>query len=268
MSELETRRRITEAEFVSLQGDRSLSRRHSGPESMGGFVSMYDRGTGRPVFQMRKNLIVLRGRTYALELLFANAIGSQGVNGPPAPYVSDLSRRIITFMVGNGGAPPSDPFNPYAPPPTGPAGVLLASPIPFRFHDTSQSGSGDPSLFIPGDEIQNYADGVLVPGGTPTQFYYWQKNFDVLVPAWYFSESENTVYKAVEMSVTVDDCRTAVGNNINELGLFFGKPGPGSGLDANGADVFVNTEMFSRITFATEFMSTGKSLAIEYRVYA
>jgi hypothetical protein len=255
-------RKITAREALVLKGDEKLSAtRHGG---LAGMVTMRD-DKGRLIFQKRPNLIVLRGRTFALEMLFDNMIGSSGVTGGAVPYISDNARNIMAFGVGSGGASGSSPFTPDAPPPTGQAGVELVTPIPFRFHDSSQSASGDPTLFIPGGEIANYGGAVQVPGGSSTQVYYYLKNFAVSPPAWYFSESANTVYKAVELTISGNDCETPGGNQVNELCLYFSRLGT---PDANGACTFLNPEMFSRITFPTEYFTIGKGLNVEYRIYA
>jgi hypothetical protein len=252
---------ISASEAMTLLGRETLGRRRGA--GLAGYLTLRD-STGRVVWR-KKNLIVLRGRTYALELLFGSPIGSSGVTSGPVPYVSDIGRTVIAFGVGNGGAPGSSPFTPYAPVSTGAQGVELASPIPFRFHDTSQAASGDPSLYIESGEIASYANAAAVPGGTVTQFYYYLKLFQSNPPAWVFSESNNQVYKSVMLSVSNEDCQTAAGNSLNELCLYIGRDGA---PDAAGGTTIINPEMFSRITFATEYMSAGKGLSIEYDIYA
>ena len=80
-----------------------------------------------------------------------------------------------------------------------------------------------------------------------------------------FDEAKNTVYKQITMSITSDDCRTATSNWINELCLYFSRVG---GSDVRGGVSFSNPEMFSRITFPTEYLSANKALEIVYNVYA
>ena len=228
-----------------------------------GIVSMKD-NTGRVVFEKRHNIIVLRGRTFALERLFSDTIGNQGVTGGAKPYVSDLNRKVIAFGVGKGGAPASSPFEPYAPPPTGTNGVQLAQRIPFRLHDTAMASSGDPLQYVPSGEIGNYGGAEQVVGST-TKYEYFLKHFDQRDPEWVFDEAANTVYKKIMLSITEDDCRTATSNWINELCLYFARQ---DANDVRGGAGFTNPEMFSRITFPTEYLSANKSLSIEYRVFA
>jgi len=249
-------------DVLDVVRDEHVNRGHREGPGLSGIVTMRD-DTGRIVFEKRHNLIVLRGRTFALEKLFGGTISTSGVNGGVAPYLSDLNRTICAFGVGRGGAPTSDPFSPYAPPPTGAAGVALASPVPFRLHDTAAEGDGDPLTFVPASEIGNYG-GARAVEGRPTQTEYLMKGFDG-EPAWFFDEAANTVYKQIELSITEHDCRTLASNYINELCLYFSRP---DALDANGAQTYVNAEMMSRITFPTEALGPSKSLQISYRVYA
>jgi hypothetical protein len=248
---------ITFQDAMDLARDErvNMSVRGKGPGLVGD-VTMIDKLTGRVCFRKRTNLIVLRGRTFALEKLFDDTIDTNGANG----YVqADLDRKIIAFGVGKGGAPEADPFSPYAVVPTGQA---LAQQIPFRSHDTAEETSGNPLLYIPESEIGNYGDGRLISG---TEFEYYLKHFESRDPVWVFDETANTVYKQITLSVTHDDCRTATTNMINELALFIGSIGA---EDANGGVTFVNAEMFSRITFPTEYISGNKALEIVYNVYA
>ena len=101
--------------------------------------------------------------------------------------------------------------------------------------------------------------------GQSTQFYYYLKHFDSRDPVWMFDEAKNTVYKQITMTITADDCRTATSNWVNELCLYFSRV---AGSDVRGGVSFANPEMFSRITFPTEYLSANKALEIVYNVYA
>jgi len=257
-------KRITFADAMDKAHDEHVNREYRDNGGMAGIVTMTDKATGRVCFQKRANLIVLRGRTFALEKLFNDTINTFGVTGGIVPYTSDLDRQVIAFGVGKGGAPASDPFAPYAVPPTGANGVALAQPVPFRFHDTTQGATGDPLSYIQPGDIINYG-GVQASVASPTQFNYYMKHFDSLDPVWMFDEVANTVYKQITMSITANDCRTATSNWISELCLYFSKA---SGVDPQGGVAFTNPEMFSRITFPTEFLSANKALEVVYNVYA
>jgi hypothetical protein len=261
-----TTKKLEFGDVLDVVRDETVNREfhtHQDGPGLTGIVTMRD-DSGRVVFEKRHNLIVLRGRTFALERLFGDSIGTNGVTGGVAPYLSDINRTIVAFGVGRGGAPVSDPFSPYAPPPTGSSGVALASPVPFRLHDTAAQGDGDPATFIPASEIGNYGGGQAVSGHA-TQTQYFMKEFDT-TPAWFFDEATNTVYKQIELSISATDCRTASSNWINELCLYFARKDVAA--DPNGAVNFINAEMMSRITFSSEYLGPNKSLQISYRVYA
>jgi hypothetical protein len=211
--------------------------------------------TGRTLFKHRHNLIVLRGRTFALEKLFDDPIGSNGGGS----YISDLNRKIIGFRVGKAGTPAGDPFAPIAP---SPLDLNLGERVPFRLHDTDSIGEGDPRTFIPPEEISNYGDPTIVD---PAKTLYYMKHFDNRDPEWVWDDTTNEVYKKIMLSITNNDCRTEVANRIDELSLITARY---NGLDIHGASIFVNPEIFSRITFPSEFLSGDKGLEIEYRIYA
>jgi hypothetical protein len=255
-------KQITFEDAMSKVHDESVNHEFKNLPGITGEVTLIDSTTGRVCFRERKNLIVLRGRTFALEKVFNDTIDNFGVNDGLVPYVSDLDRKVIAFGIGKGGAPASDPFASYAPAPTGPTGVQLAERIPFRLHDTS--GVIDDNTFIPGNEIGNYGGAEMVEGH-PTQFNYYLKHFDNADPAWMFNEEKNTVYKQITLSISAGDCRSATSNWINELALYFSRQ---DGFDVRGGAVFINPEMFSRITFPTEFLTENKALEIIYNIYA
>ena len=94
---------ITKLEFkdvLDAARDETINREYRNGPGFTGVVSLKD-NTGRVIFQKRHNLIVLRGRTFALERLFSDAVTSADV----AAYISDLNRKVIAFGVGKGGAP-------------------------------------------------------------------------------------------------------------------------------------------------------------------
>lgn len=225
-----------------------------------GIVTMKD-DTGRTVFSRRNNLILLRGRTFALETLFADGIGAEGVSGGANPYLSNLKRSISGFVVGRSGTTaPSAPFDPKA---VEPRDRWLTTEIPFRIHDTD-SDQSHPNLFIADGEKALYSDGRA--GATGTQREYYMKRFDNFDPVWNFDEQSNEVYKLISMSISENDCRTLVDPTINELGLVIAESL--STTDASGMPEFTDIELFSKIHFPSEYLAEGKSLSIEYLVYS
>lgn len=235
-----------------------------GADDMGfkGLVTMTDE-TGRIVFQARPNLIVLRGRTAALEQLFKHTIGNSGVSGAVSnPYLSNLNRAINGFAVGSGGSvSPSTPFEPRA---VNPRDRWLTTAVPFRIHDSTASASNT-DIYIPPAERPYYAKGDVV-SGKPTQTAYYVKRFDNFTPTWNFNETNNEVFKEIQMTISAADCRTVASPLINELMLTYSELQ--STQDANGCAVMTDIEIFSRITFPTEYLSAEKSLSVSYRIFA
>lgn len=246
-------------DFIKQQDKESMQ--SNGAETvLKGIVSIKD-NTGRTVFSRRNNLILLRGRTFALEALFNDNIGAEGVSSGTNPYLSNLDRSISGFVVGRSGtASPSAPFDPKA---VEPRDRWLSSEIPFRVHDTAADES-QPDIFIPDSEKNLYSSGRA--GSTSTQREYYMKRFDNFDPTWNFDETTNEVYKLITMSISAHDCRTLVDPIINELGLVIAQ-NLGT-TDASGMPEFTDIELFSKIHFPSEYLAEGKSLSIEYLVYS
>jgi hypothetical protein len=200
----------------------------------------------------KENLIVLRGRTFALEKLFNDVItvGSG--------YDQDLNRQIVLFKIGSGGADvTNDPFNPYTP---NFADEDLASEIPFIIVDPDKMAdpakAANPSIFVtlPSGYENIYYDKRTV--GTVDSYY--AKKFET-APEWYFNKLTNEVYKKVTLAIAVQDARDEY---INELSLLL------ANYD-NVGNAYNNIELFSRICFDTEsLVNHTKQIIIEYYIYA
>ena len=254
-----TTKKLEFNDFIK-QKDKDSMQTGSTDTVLKGIVSIKD-DTGRTVFSRRNNLILLRGRTFALESLFKDTIGVEGVSGGANPYVSNLERSISGFVVGRSGTTaPSAPFDPKA---VEPRDRWLTTEIPFRIHDTAADES-QPDIFIPTGEKSLYSNGRA--GSTGTQREYYMKRFDNFDPAWNFDEATNEVYKLITMSISAHDCRTLADPTINELGLVIAQ-NLGT-TDASGMPEFTDIELFSKIHFPSEYLAEGKSLSIEYLVYS
>lgn len=146
-----------------------------------GRVVLVDDETGKVVFD-EPNIIVLRGRTFALEKMFDTQLSST-LNGTKmedetkeklTPNISagflsdnydtygydqtDLStKKVCLFRVGNGGCvAPSDPFNVI--PIQYPDARVLANEIPFRFADETGGVGDDGITYDVNDSNYKYAD--------------------------------------------------------------------------------------------------------------
>ena len=146
------------SDAISLYGEKKILSTSESETKLRGEVSIFNNSTNEWVIKRRKNLIVLRGRTWALESTFKKEIGVFGVNTGAYAYQSDLSRYVCCFGVGSGGSPDSDRFATYSVQPTGVEGLRLASPIPFRLHDPITAINQNPLTYIPSLDILKYSN--------------------------------------------------------------------------------------------------------------
>jgi hypothetical protein len=195
------------------------------------------------------NLIVLRGRTYALEKLFADPIGASGTN--PA-YVNNLNRKIALFSIGDGGAPSADPFNPTPPEPLDQA---LGNRIPFRTVDSRDAAT---NLSVPEQSMYYQSVVTNLNDGAPyTLTKYYAKTFDVADPEWGLDTANNEVYKKIVLRISDKDARNL---GVNEIMLMI--------AEWTGS-TYADIEAYSIITFPTEsLLDPTKQLIIEYYVYS
>jgi len=204
--------------------------------------------------QERDNLVVLRGRTYALESLFKDPI-----DPATSGYRVNLNRTIALFKVGSGGADvASSPFEPFKPLYSD---EDLAIPVPFVIENPNKHSAEDtannPSVIESMSESQKkryYIPSAKSSGVTE----YYGKTFEV-APQWVFNKTTNEVYKKITLRIEANELR---GHFINELSLVLGEYDSANNL-------YKDTEIFSRVTFETEpLTSLTKTLLIEYLIYA
>ena len=203
---------------------------------LAGIVEFVNPETGKTLLR-RHNLVVQRGRTFALEKMY-------GVNAPDsAGYVADLNRKILMFSVGTGGCPANDPFSPT---PVQPTDVELRSKVPLRIVDPANSTTS-----ISPEDAPFYPIYETIGG----KKHYNYKKFNENDAQFVVNKSENKIYRRLPIYISELDCRD---QKINELGLYFCNPDHG------------HVEMYSRLTFDTESMSSvvNKGLLIYYYTYA
>lgn len=218
------------------------------PPGPRGRVVARDGSTGEALFE-RDNIIVLRGRVFALEKMFEDAVPPGTSQGGYA-YARNLSRTVCLFCVGSGGAPASDPFSPYAP---AFSDVAMTTPEPFRVVDPA-----DPAGFPPltaAEQLVYYSP--VTDGAGVTRYY--SKRFEELDPEWVVDTSGNEAYKKLVLRVGELDCR---GRTVSELGLQV------AAYDA-ASNEMSDVELLSRLTFPTESLADpAKVIVVEYYVYA
>jgi len=201
------------------------------------YIRVVDADTGRVLIERKKNIITLRGRTFALEKLYENT------NNSPSYPTKNYNRKINLFSVGTGGCPVGDPFSPILP---SPLDVALADRVPFI---TLPVGS-NPTDIYPDISMTNYP---VAPELVGDNNLYYYKIFNILEPEWFIDLNTNTTYEKVELLVDMEDCRN---ENLNELSLFF------------STNTHTEPEMYSRVTFPTEHISGNKRIVVEYYTFA
>ena len=223
-----------------------------------GRVEMFDNETGELIFR-KNNLVLLRGRTFALEKMFdtPNTL-DMGYN------VTDLaSKKICLFKIGNGGADPANPFTLLAGV-VNPNNTSLVNEIPFVI---SNEGEEKP---------EKYFDLKAMNDGTSNNAYF-AKTFDSYE---YFMNTNTEDEVGVKLTISLepeDFATTPIKDEngyttytrstfINEIGLCIGNVVTDS--DGKMTDV-QNVELISHLTFSSEpYTSPLKSSTVYYYLYA
>jgi hypothetical protein len=202
----------------------------------------------------KDNLIVMRGRTFALESLFKDPI-DPAVSG----YKVNMNRSVCLFKIGGGGADvKSAPFQPFTP---SFSDEDLAAPVPFVIQDPGKYDAvekeNNPSIIevmSTKQKAKYYLPNMKSDGTTE----YYGKVFET-DPQWVFNKETNEVYKKIMLRINSDEAR---GYMINELGLVLAEFDSANNL-------YKDAELFSRITFDTKSLtSLTENLLIEYLVFA
>ena len=265
-----------------------------------GDLTMMDDG-GRVVFRNKPNLIVLRGRLFAMEKIFnrpGSSTAQNAVSGRDTynPYTNILltnitDKKIWGFCVGRGGSDGVKGGTPAV------VNARMHYQIPFRriidgngadsaSTETAQTSppasdrpnyggtTGQAFTGIDGDTDQGattrFAESV---GSTPARKAYFYKKFDFIQAngGWSISTNGSEVYIEMEMSIGKFDCRvtpTAAFSNttnlFNELGLVIAK----ETATANTVTSLSEVELITHLVFDNEPLHNDKSLTMKYRIYA
>ena len=239
-------------EYSQFKDDHRLGQMlHTPP--MRGKVLMRDEA-GNIILE-KDNLIVLRGRTFALEKIFDDTISTN------SGYKRNLNRRVVLFKIGNGGADvEAAPFDPFVP---NFKDEILGNEIPFITVDPGKNADpekqANPSIVtaLTPAEKNIYYDGRPDPGN-PNVIHYYAKRFES-EPEWYFDKTNNEVYKRIVLRINTKDARNQY---INELALCIAE------YDSS-SNTYKDIELFSRICFDTEsLINLSKQILIEYFIYA
>lgn len=225
-----------EGKILSINDDLTLKDLVGKDELSGkkfNYIVVRDKETGE-VLQVRKNLVVRKGREFNLRKIFH-------INYPGQNATNLANRHINLFGIGTAGTPASDPYSPYAPTP---ADAALSREVPFRSLTGSQS--------LASNEASFYTDERNISGARQ----YFKKTFtrkDIVM-----NDQTDDYYVKLVLDITSNDARGTV---ISELALF------SSELSGN---VYSNPIIATRVTFQSEPLSveTRKGLTIDYYVYS
>lgn len=234
-----------------------------------GHVTMVDDETGEVVLD-KDNLIVLRGRTFALEKMFGQPNTLEGVD-----YNSNnlAKKTICLFRAGRGGCVEGQPFNVL--PSIDPDCRELGEMIPFRIklYENEERPEGYYDLR---DINFSNIEGNAVAGNY--QGYYaktfesitWGRNEKV------YSDDEDEVYVKLTLKINSEDFKTIPvrdeNNNItltrntflNEIGLCIANH-----VQTSLTDKMEDIELVTRINFQSEpYMNQTKTSTLYYYIYA
>jgi hypothetical protein len=234
------------------------------------------------VLLRKNNLVVFRGRLFALEKIFGQAfntpfnfmpIGKNGVtaentgnaSGSNPNTISDLvlnktisgdltsllNRRVCLFGIGSGGVTSNGWFSPAV---VGPTEISITN-IPFC-EASSVDLEANPDFYVAN------AKGEYIYKRLNTK-----NDADHFYPQWVFDTTTNTI--AMMSTLHIDESYLSnppdgIVKRINELALYMAN----EDIDENGKSVFSDIEMFSKITFETESLYANKELVIEYYIFA
>jgi hypothetical protein len=188
----------------------------------------------------RENLVVMRGRVFALEKVFDLPMAATVAEN----FSTDLDRKVCLFKIGTGGTPLDDPFNPNK---VKPLESDLSNSVPFRTLTVDESLDDEVSDLYQLLSTEN--------AGTDQELrkYFAKK---IGTQEWFYKAEENKAFIKVTLKISAEDARD---QKVNELGLFLAKE--------NEDGTFSDSEMFSRITFHSESLENTKAGTILYYVF-
>jgi len=192
-------------------------------------IRVYDKKTKKFLWE-KENLVVTSGRIFALESI-SSFLTQDNIN-------AGSGRKLLYFSIGNGGIL-SGQHN---------------APIPPVSSDNMESMRNTRVAFTNNNENGRYCKCDSVDKKFYGKFFDTLTNGDRWADLNKFTNNISIIYSA---SIDETDAR---GEAINEIGFYYGR--------INEAGQVVDDGLFSRITFASEFLLGTKSLQILYYIYA
>lgn len=218
-----------------------------------GHLVFRDPLTGKIVHE-QDNLILLRSRSYILELLFGLVADSSH------DFVNDKSRTVCLFKIGQGGADiTTSPFESIAPKF---GNTDLYDPIPFIIEDPNKNLDptklANPSFVeaLTEEQKMKYYLPVESPDGS---IRYFGKVFEEDTTKLQINKATGEAYVRLTLAINPDEARGFI---YNELGLVLAH------YDEK-TNTYSNEELFSHITIDSDSLkSLQRGILIEYYVYA
>jgi len=225
-----------------------------------GHVQVVDNASGEIILE-KDNLVVLRGRTFALEKMFEKENEIDGYSK------ADLkTKKICLWKAGCGGCVTGEPFNLLS---IEPNSMSLGEEIPFK---AVADGTDRPEGYY--GEVANAVKDNYGKGYT----YYYAKTFDNI--EWVTNTNEfgkmDEIALKITLKVTEDDFKTVLAYDendnvmfnrhtfLNEIALCIANP-----VKSNSVDRMDNIELATRLNFESEpYFSNLKSATIYYYIYA
>lgn len=204
----------------------------------------------------KDNLIVLRGRAFALEQMFKERISA-------SDFIYNPNRIPCLFKIGSGGANigtngiNGTPFVPYIPEFDN---TDLGNPVPFITINPNKNSNetlkNNPSVYtsMPSGLSHRYYLGKTMAGGITE---YYGKIFEA-GSSYLFDQSKNTVCRKIDLKIDTNEAR---GQLINEFGLVLAE------LDTTNK-IAIDAELMTRVTIPTRALNNLDYLRIEYYIYA
>jgi hypothetical protein len=249
-----------------------------------GMVEIVDDSTGEVVLR-KHNIILLRGRTFALEKMFGGFTAGDNANlAYPTdkdgvhPYNVDnfSTKEIALFTCGNGGCVENRPFDINSEI-IKPNRYDLVNAVPFRIYDGVNSLASEGYYNVKPIAGQFDNDGNQMYGYFSKKYY--SKEWVTKLPDESFLIDNDEVAIKLTLKLTEDDFKTQLdfndngtvvykrGTFINELGLQIANPITNSATGIYGN--MENIELCTYFNFESEaYYNSSKSSTINYYIYA
>jgi len=225
-----------------------------------GHVVVVDDISGETVLE-KDNLVLLRGRAFALEKMFEKENNIRGFN-----QTNLASKKICLWKAGRGGCVAGEPFNLLS---IDPDATALGEEVPFI---AVKDGTQRPEGYY-GEVTKAVSDKY---GDSYT--YYYAKTFENI--EWVTNTNEygkmDEVALKITLKITEDDFKNVLvydendnvtftrSTFINEIALCIANP-----VKTNVVDRMDNIELATRLNFESEpYFSNLKSATVYYYIYA